>query len=72
MGDSRLDERWTDPLATPPIQRTYGGAIAHLLLHSMHYCAPLLAMLDRLGVADLIEGDVLSWDRHAREGTDTD
>jgi uncharacterized damage-inducible protein DinB len=62
----RLDEVWTDPLETPPRQRSYGGAIAHLLTHSMHHRAHLLAMLDRLGVPDLIEGDLLSWERQAR------
>jgi uncharacterized damage-inducible protein DinB len=66
VADGRLDELWTDPLEEPPIQRSYGGTIAHLLLHSMHHRAHLLAMLDRLGVPDLSEGDMLSWERHAR------
>jgi len=67
----RLDELWTDHLDTPLTQRTYGGTIAHLLTHSMHHRAHLLAMLDRLGMSDLIEGDVLSWERHARDAGGT-
>jgi uncharacterized damage-inducible protein DinB len=65
----RLDELWTAPDETPPIQRSYGGTIADLLTHSMHHRAHLLAMLDRLGLPDLIEGDLPNWERLAREAT---
>lgn len=58
-----FDERWTDTLDNPPTTRTYGGAIAHVITHSMHHRAQLLWMLRRLGVDDLPEGDVLSWER---------
>ncbi len=59
------DERWIDPLESPPIERTYGGTIAHVITHSMHHRAQLIYMLRRLGVEELPEGDVLSWEQQA-------
>ncbi len=62
------DERWLDVLDTPPVEKTFGGAIAHLLTHSMHHRAQVLFMLRQLGVDPLPEGDVLSWEQeHAKE-----
>jgi len=58
------DETWVDPLDGK--QRTYGGTIAHVITHSMHHRAQLLYMLRRLGVEELPEGDVLSWERGQR------
>jgi len=63
--DGRLDETWVDTLDDPPTAKTYGGAIAHVLTHSHHHRGEILHMLQRLGVPDLIEGDVLSWEREA-------
>ncbi|MGE0760902.1 MAG: DinB family protein [Vicinamibacterales bacterium] len=63
---SAWDERWLDVLDQPPVEKTYGGAIAHVITHSMHHRAQLLYMLRQLGVSDLPEGDVLSWE-HQRE-----
>jgi uncharacterized damage-inducible protein DinB len=57
------DEQWVDHLDDPPQEKTFGGSIAHIITHSMHHRAQLLYMLRRLGVADLPEGDVLSWER---------
>lgn len=56
------DERWLDTLDSPPTEKTYGGSIAHVMTHSMHHRAQLLYMLRLLGVAELPEGDVLSWE----------
>ena len=64
-GRDAWDEQWTDTLDDPPTMKTYGGAIAHIITHSMHHRAQLLYMLRRLGVRDLPEGDVLSWERQA-------
>ena len=51
---------WDDPLENPPVERTYGGSVAHIITHSMHHRAQLLYMLRLLGVEELPEGDVLS------------
>ncbi len=59
------DERWVDTLDRPPTEKTYGGAIAHVITHSMHHRAQLLYMLRRLGLEGLPEGDVLSWEQQA-------
>ena len=59
------DERWLDVLDDPPQEKSYGGAIAHIITHSMHHRAQLLYMLRRLGLKDLPEGDVLSWENKA-------
>jgi uncharacterized damage-inducible protein DinB len=56
------DELWTDPLDDRPTVKSFGGAIAHVITHSMHHRAQILYMLRRLGVRDLPEGDVLSWE----------
>jgi uncharacterized damage-inducible protein DinB len=57
------DDRWMDVLDDPPMEKTYGGAIAHVITHSMHHRAQLLYMLRQLGLQDLPEGDVLSWEQ---------
>lgn len=56
------DERFVDALDSPPVEKTYGGGIAHVITHSMHHRAQLLYLLRRLGVENLPEGDVLSWE----------
>jgi uncharacterized damage-inducible protein DinB len=61
------DERWVDRLDSPPKEKTYGGAIAHVITH---HRAQLLYLLRRLGVRDLLEGDVLSWEAQ-RQGDGT-
>jgi|HubBroStandDraft_6_1064221.scaffolds.fasta_scaffold14608_2 uncharacterized damage-inducible protein DinB len=63
------DEKWLDTLAKPPMEKTYGGAIAHVITHSMHHRAQLLYMIRRLGIQDLPEGDVFSWEHQAGGAT---
>lgn len=58
----RLDDLWVDTLDNPPRSKTYGGAIAHVITHNMHHRGELLHMLSRLGVQNLLEGDVLTWE----------
>jgi uncharacterized damage-inducible protein DinB len=57
------DELWLDTLDEPPIWKSYGGAVAHLITHSMHHRAQVIYMLRALGLEDLPEGDVLSWEQ---------
>jgi uncharacterized damage-inducible protein DinB len=64
--EGRLDERWTDTLDDPPTEKTYGGAIAHVITHSHIHRGEILHMLERLGLRDLPEGDVLSWEHAQR------
>jgi uncharacterized damage-inducible protein DinB len=61
----RLDDRWIDTLDDPPTEKTYGGAILHVLTHDHQHRAELLHMLARLGLRDLPEGDLLGWERTA-------
>jgi uncharacterized damage-inducible protein DinB len=61
----RLDDRWTDTLDDPPTEKTYGGAILHVLTHDHQHRAELLHLLARLGLQDLPEGDLLSWEQTA-------
>jgi uncharacterized damage-inducible protein DinB len=56
------DERFLDTLDDPPAEKTYGGAIAHVITHGMHHRAQWLHMLRRLGVEGVPEGDVLGWE----------
>lgn len=56
------DETWPDVLDDPPTAKSYGGAIAHVVTHGMHHRAQLLYMLRRIGMTELPEGDVLSWE----------
>jgi uncharacterized damage-inducible protein DinB len=67
--EGRLDHLWLDRLDDPPQKKTYGGAIAHVLTHNHFHRAELLHMLARLGLADLPEGDVLSWEQQTRNST---
>ena len=64
--EGRLDELWIDPLDEPPTTKSYGGAMAHVLTHDMHHRSELLHVLHRLGLQDLPEGDVLSWEEATR------
>lgn len=62
----RLDDLWIDVLDNPPAQKSYGGAILHVILHNMHHRTELLHMLARLGLADLPEGDLMGWEMDQR------
>jgi uncharacterized damage-inducible protein DinB len=64
--EDRLEEQWTDVLDNPPADKTYGGTIAHVITHNMHHRAQLLYMLEKLGLRDLPEGDLLGWEMKYR------
>ena len=66
-GRGAWDERWIDVLDDPPASKTYGGAIAHVITHSMHHRAQLLYMLRQSGLAEVPEGDVFSWEHQAHD-----
>jgi uncharacterized damage-inducible protein DinB len=58
----RLNDRYVDVLDQPPQQKSYAGTILHVITHDHMHRAEILHMLQRLGIKDLIEGDVLSWE----------
>ncbi len=62
---SLWDVLWVDILDNPPQEKSYGGAIAHVITHNMHHRGEVMHMLHRLGVEGVIEGDVLSWEAEA-------
>ena len=63
------DETWTDTLEDPPRARSFGGTIGHLLTHSCHHRAQVIHMLKAVGVRDVPEGDLLSWEAAGRPKT---
>jgi uncharacterized damage-inducible protein DinB len=56
------DEEWTDTFDDPPNRKSFGGAIGHVITHSMHHRAQIIHMMRRSGIPDVPEGDVLSWE----------
>jgi uncharacterized damage-inducible protein DinB len=46
--------------------RTLGGVIAHVITHNMHHRAQAMYIMNKLGISDIIEGDVLGWEAVAR------
>lgn len=59
----KVNDRWTDVLDQPPTEKTYGGAILHVITHNMHHRGEILHMLARLGLKNLPEGDLLGWEQ---------
>jgi uncharacterized damage-inducible protein DinB len=64
--EGRFDDLWVDRLDEPPRAKSYGGAIAHVIAHNMRHRGELLHLLQRLGLRDLPEGDVLGWEAQSR------
>ncbi len=60
------DDTFMDVLDDPPRKKTFGGTIAHVITHSMHHRAQAMYMMERLGIKDHIEGDVLGWESIVR------
>ena len=63
---NRLDAMYLDVLDEPPIPKSFGGTIAHVITHDMHHRSEILNMLGQLGVPNLPEGDVLGWEEQWR------
>ncbi len=61
-----LDDTYLDVLDQPPRAKSFGGTLLHVLTHNHQHRAELLHLLQRLGVSDLVEGDVLSWEQQAQ------
>jgi len=61
------DDLWLDGEDDPPTEKSFGGAIAHVITHSMHHRAQLLYLMRMAGIEQRPEGDVLSWESQLRE-----
>ena len=64
--EGRLDDLFTDVLDQPPVQKSIGGAIGHVITHNMHHRAEVLHMMHRLDMSNLPEGDLMGWDQRRR------
>jgi uncharacterized damage-inducible protein DinB len=63
--EQRYDDCFLDPLDTPPRLKTFGGAIGHVITHDMHHRAQIMFLMEKLGVTEHIEGDLLGWESQA-------
>ena len=63
--EHRYDDCFLDTLDNPPRPKTFGGTLGHLLTHSMHHRAQIMFLMEKLGVQEHIEGDLLSWESKA-------
>ena len=60
--ENRYDDCFVDTLDNPPAKKTYGGAIGHVITHNMHHRAQIMFLMEKVGLKDHIEGDLLSWE----------
>jgi len=60
--EQRYDAGFLDTLDNPPQLKTFGGVIGHLLTHSMHHRAQVMFLMEKVGLTEHIEGDLLSWE----------
>jgi len=60
--EGRYDDCFVDTLDNPPRKKTFGGAIGHVLTHDMHHRAQVMHLMEKVGVKEHIEGDLLSWE----------
>lgn len=60
--EGRFDDGMLDTLDDPPRLKTYGGVIGHLLTHSMHHRAQIMYLMEKVGLQEHVEGDLLSWE----------
>jgi uncharacterized damage-inducible protein DinB len=65
--EGRADDTFLDVLDKPPQRKTFGGAIGHVLTHSMHHRAQVMFLMEKVGLKQHIEGDLLSWEASTRE-----
>ena len=58
-----INDTWADVLDHPPQQKTFGGAIGHVLTHNVHHRAGVMHVFRSLGVTGVPEADMMYWDR---------
>ena len=67
--EGRLNETYLDVLDTPPQTKTFGGTLLHVLTHTTVHRWEIQHMLQRLGLTDLLEGDVLGYEYVSDSGS---
>ena len=60
--ENRYDDFFLDSLDNPPQLKTYGGTIGHVITHNMHHRAHIMFLMERVGLQNHIEGDLLGWE----------
>jgi uncharacterized damage-inducible protein DinB len=60
--EGRSDDSFMDVLDKPPQLKTFGGTIGHVITHSMHHRAHVMWIMERVGLKEHIEGDLLGWE----------
>jgi uncharacterized damage-inducible protein DinB len=60
--EQRYDDCFVDTLDDPPRLKTFGGAIGHVITHSMHHRAQVMFLMEKVGLTEHIEGDLLGWE----------
>ena len=63
--EQRWDDGYVDHLEQPPKLRTFGGTIGHVLTHNMHHRAQIMYLMEKVGLVEHIEGDLLSWEANS-------
>jgi uncharacterized damage-inducible protein DinB len=63
--EKRYDDCFMDTLDNPPVKKTFGGAIGHVITHNMHHRAQIMFLMERAGLKNHIEGDLLSWESNS-------
>jgi uncharacterized damage-inducible protein DinB len=60
--EQRYDDCFLDTFDHPPRLKTFSGAIGHLITHDMHHRAQIMFLMEKVGLKEHIEGDLLSWE----------
>jgi uncharacterized damage-inducible protein DinB len=68
VSERRCDDTFLDVLDQPPQRKSYGGVIGHVLTHDMHHRAQVMYLMEKVGLKEHIEGDLLSWERRNSGG----
>ncbi|MBK9092818.1 MAG: DinB family protein [Anaerolineae bacterium] len=63
--EERYDDCFIDTLDNPPMKKTFGGAIGHVITHNMHHRAQIMFLMEKAGLKNHIEGDLLSWESNS-------
>lgn len=63
--EKRYDDCFIDTLDNPPMKKTFGGAIGHVITHNMHHRAQIMFLMEKAGLKNHIEGDLLSWESNS-------